>query len=305
MSFGSPFRVIKFGLQNFLRNFWLSAATVSVLTLMVISINVLIAMNVLGKMAVSAVESKVDVSAHFKPDVEEDRIQTVKVALLGMQEVRDVEYVTAEENLAKFKRTNGEESDLVQSLKEIDDNPFGATLVIKARDISDYPAVLESLSQPLFANLIEENDFADYEAMISRLNLITTRVEIIMLGLSVLFGFIALLIIMNAIRVSIYTHREEISIMRLVGASSWYIRGPFYVESLVWSLISVGVTMALIYPILSFSQPYIQSFFGTQSASLSAFFTVNFVQVVGLQFAGVALMTLTTTKMATAKYLRV
>ncbi len=299
------FRVIKFGLQNFFRNIWLSFATVSVLTLTVISVNAILVMNVLGQVAVSAVESKVDVSAHFRPDVEEDRVQTVKVALLGMQEVRDVAYVSPEDNLTEFKRINGHDSDLVVALEEIDENPFGATLIVKARDVADYPAVLQALSQPLFTNLIEEKDFSDYEAMVSRLNYITTRVEIVMLALSVAFGLVALLIVMNAIRVSIYTHKEEISIMRLVGASNWFIRGPFYVEALLWTVISVGATLALLYPLLVVIQPFLHRFFNTESIDLIAFYQVNFIQVVGLQFLGVAVMTLVTTKMATARYLKI
>ncbi len=305
MRLSTLFRVIKFGFQNFFRNFWLSAATVSVLTLMIISVNALIIMNVLGTIAVDAVESKVDVSAHFRADVDDGRVQTVKVALLGMQEVRDVKHVSPEENLLQFKQMNGPDSDLVKTLEEIDENPFGATLIIRARDVSDYPAVLTALSQPLFTNLIEENDFADYEAMVGRLSAITSKVEMIMLAISAAFGLIALLIIMNAIRVSIYTHKEEISIMRLVGASNWFIRGPFYIEALLWTVISVVLTMAALYPLLVVLQPFLQQFFGMESIDLVAFYSVNFLQVVGLQFLGVALMTLLTSKMATARYLRI
>jgi len=301
----SFFRIIRFGFQNFFRNFWLSAATVSVLTLTIISINALVVLNVLGKMAVNTVESKIDVSAHFRPDVDEDRVQTVKVALLGMQEVRDVQYVSPEENLDNFREMNGADSDIIQSLDEVEENPFGATLIIKARDVSDYPAVLQTLSQPLFTNLIEEKNFADHEAMVMRLNAITSRLELVMLAVSLVFGLIALLIIMNAIRVSIYTHKEEISIMRLVGASNWFIRGPFYMEAILWTVISVGITIALLYPALAVIQPFLQAFFGTDSVDLVAFYTVNFTQIVGLQFLGVAMMTLVTSKMATARYLRV
>ncbi|MBU1028717.1 hypothetical protein KKE28_00740, partial [Patescibacteria group bacterium] len=71
MKTATLFRVIRFGFQNFFRNFWLSAATVSVLTLTVISINTLLVLNVLGKIAVSTVEAKVDISAHFRSDVDE------------------------------------------------------------------------------------------------------------------------------------------------------------------------------------------------------------------------------------------
>jgi len=297
-------RVFRFGFQNFFRNFWLSAATVSVLTLTVISINMLVVVNVLGKIAVSSVESKIDVSAHFKPDVDESRVQTVKVALLSMQEVRDVQYVSREDAFSQFKELNGGDIDLMASLDEVGGNPFGATLIIRARDIDDYPAIMQVLSEPTFANLIEEKDFDDRDVMIDRLNSIAARLELFVLAVTALFGCIALLITMNAVRVSIYTHKEEISIMRLVGASNWFIRGPFYVEALIWTVISVGLTVALLYPSLAFAQPFLQRFFGAD-VDLMSFYSVNMAEVVGLQFLGVALLTFVTAKMATARYLRV
>lgn len=297
-------RVFRFGFQNFFRNFWLSAATVSVLILTVVSINVLLVVNVLGKIAVSTVESKIDVSAHFHPGIEESRVQNVKVALLSMQEVRDVQYISAEDAFSQFQELNGADDDLMASLSEVEGNPFGATLVIQARDIADYPSIMQALSQPTFANLIEEKDFDDREVMIGRLHSIASRLELFALAITALFGGIALLITMNAVRVSIYTHKEEISIMRLVGASNWFIRGPFYVEAIIWTLISVGVAVALMYPSIAFVQPFLQKFFGA-NVDLMSFYTVHFFQVVALQLLGVGLMTLVTTKMATARYLRV
>src|SRR3989339_100087 len=298
-------RVMKFGVQDFFRNFWLSAATVSVLTLTVISINALVLMNVLGKIAVTTVESKIDASVHFRQDVDESRVKTVRVALLGLPEVKEVEYVSPEESLQQFKIDNGEESELVKSLEEIEGNPFGATLIVRAHDTSGYSTIMQTLNQPLFASLIEEKDFSDYEAMVSRLNAITGKLEIFLLAVTCAFGVIALLIVMNAVRVSVYTHREEISIMRLVGASNWFIRGPFYVEALIWTLVSVGLTVLLLYPALIIIQPFLQRFFGSNSVDLVSFYTVNLLPLIGLQVAGVALMTLMTTKLATARYLRV
>jgi cell division transport system permease protein len=305
MKFSTLFRVVRFGFQNFIRNFWLSAATVSVLTLTVISINSLLVLNVLSKIAVSTVESKVDISAHFRADVDEGRIQAAKVTLLSMQEVRDVLYVSPEENLEHFRDLNGQDLDIIASLDEVGANPFGATLIIRARNTVDYPAILQALSQPLFTNLIEEQNFDDHQAMVERLNYITNKLELIMFVLTIAFGLIALLIIVNAIRISIYTHKEEIGIMRLVGASNWFIRGPFYVEALIWTVISLGLTLALLYPILVLIQPFLQRFFDTNSIDLVAFYWVNAPQVIGLQLLGIAGMTLLTSKVATARYLRV
>ncbi|KPJ85607.1 hypothetical protein AMJ57_02515 [Parcubacteria bacterium SG8_24] len=298
-------RIVRFALQDFFRNFWLSVATVSVLMLTLVSVNLLVVMNVLGKVALSTVESRVDVSVHFGPEVEESRIQTVKVALLSLPEVRDVEYVSASRALEQFSETHSEDHDIIEALGEVESNPFGGTLIVKARNLEDYPKILSALDEPVYANLIEEKNFDDRRVMIERLEAIAYRVEVFVLAISAIFGLITLLIVLNTIRVSIYTHREEIGIMRLVGASDGFIRGPFYVEAVFWGLLAVILTAALLYPALAVSQPFLRAFFGTEAVDVIGFYNANFLQVFGLQFLLVTLMSLLTTKLATAKYLKV
>lgn len=298
-------RILRFGFQNFFRNVWLSVATVSVLVLTVLSVNLLIVLNVLGTVAVDTVEAKVDVAAHFRPDIEESRVQTVKVALLSMQEVRDVEYISPKEALEKFLVDNRQDRDVLESLGEVQQNPFGATLIVKAREIKDYPRILSTLAEPVYANLIEEASFDDRQVMIERLDAISAKLQLFMIGASLAFGFIALLIILNTVRVSVYTHKEEIGIMRLVGASDGFIRGPFYVEALLWTLLAVGITMAVLVPGLMLAQAPLQKFFGSGNVDIIGFYTANLWKLAGLQAFGVAFMTIVTTKMATAKYLKV
>ncbi len=301
----SLFRSIRFGLQNFFRNFWLSAATVSVLVLALFSVNLLLSLNVLGRSALESVKSKIDVGVHFKPEIEDSRVQTVKVALLSLPEVKDVQYVSPAEALQKFSADFNKDEAVLQSLGEVGSNPFGASLLIKARDLNGYPKIMETLAEPLFASLIEEKDYDDRQGMIARLQSLSSKAEMGGLGVSGLFVFIALLIVFNTIRMSIYTHREEIGIMRLVGASDWFIRTPFYVEAVLWSLIAVGACAGVLLPAAAFAGPYLQSFFGTGSADLFAFFRGYVIQIFGLEFLIVALLAIMTTKAAATRYLKV
>lgn len=305
MIFLSLARVIKFAFHNFFRNFWLSAATISVLVLTLVSINMLVVMNVLGKIARSQVESRIDVSVHFRPEIQEERAQTVKVALLAMPEVKDVEYVSPQESLDQFSAEHKEDAEVLASLGEVGSNPFGATLVVKAHSIDDYQKILNALQDPVYGMLIEATDFDDRRTMIDRIGTLSRRIEMFVVAVSAVFLFVALLIIYNTIRVSIYTHREEIGIMRLVGASNGFIRGPFYVEAVIWSAIAVVLVMGLIYPLLSLSQPLLARFFDTSTVDLIGFYWTNAPAIIGGQFGAVVLMSLVTTKIATAKYLKV
>ncbi len=305
MNGASFLRVIKFSFQDLFRNVWLSVATISVLILTLVSVNILLVINVLGKVALTAVQSKIDVSVHFKPEIEENRVQTVKISLLSLPEVKDVEYVSPAKSLEQFSDMYKRDEQIIQSLGEVGANPFGSTLIIKARKIEDYPKIISALDEPLFASLIEGKDFDDRQTMIGRVQTISDKIEWFGLGASLVFGLITLLIVFNTIRVSIYTHREEIGIMRLVGASNGFIRGPFYVSALIWSLVSLAVTAAIVLPGVAFAQPYVQKFFGMDTVDLLGYYRVNLLQIFGFQFLAVGLMSVLTTKMATARYLRV
>jgi len=304
MSPVSFFRVVKFGFQNFFRNFWLAVATISVLALTLLTVNGLLVANLLGKVALDLVKSKIDVAVHFKPEIEESRVDTVRVSLMSLPEVKDVEHITPAESLERFSQTYRSDELIQKSLGEVGENPFGSTLIIKARSLEGYPNIMKALDEPIFANLIEEKDYDDRQAMIGRVEQVSRRVEAFGLGASAVFGLITLLIIFNTIRVSIYTHREEIRIMRLVGASNGFIRGPFYIEAVLWSLLSVLLAAAMVLPVIYFLQPFVQSFFGVATADLVGFYKVNFVRIFGFQVLAVAAMAMVTTKLATARYLR-
>lgn len=303
--FSSAFRIVKFGFQHFFRNVWLTAATVSVLALTLVVVNLLISLNMVGKVAIAAVADRIDVSAHFKPEVEEARVQSVKIALLSMPEVRDVEYVSPADVLQRFSDNYKQDRQVIESLGEVGVNPFGATLVIKARSLDSYPKVISTLDDPAFSPLIDEKDYDDRETVIGRIKAISRKVAAGGLAVSGLFLAITLLIVLNTIRIAIFTHREEIGIMRLVGAPNGFIRGPFYVAALLWSLAAVALVGGLTFPALAFAQPYLQKFFGTGSVDLVGFFRVNALAIFGAQFGAVAMLSLLTTKIATFKYMKV
>jgi cell division transport system permease protein len=301
----SFFRVIKFAFQDAFRNIWLTVATVSVLVLTLITVNGLLSINFLGKVALNEVKSKVDIGVHFKPEISEDRVQTVKISLMSLPEVKEVEFISPAESLERFSEKYGDDPLIIESLSEVESNPFGSTLVVRARSIEGYDRIIKSLDEPAFSQMVEERDFDDRQEMIGRIESFSNRIEAFGLGASLAIGLITLLIVLNTIRVSIYTHRDEIRIMRLVGASDGFIRGPFYVQAILWCLLAVAVTVALTMPAAGFAQPSLQRFFGGGSVDLLGFYQANFWKIFGGQLLAVVVMALLTTKAATARYLRV
>ena len=298
-------RVLRFAGQNFVRNIWLSAATVSVMALALISVNLLVSLNVIGRSALTAVRSHIDVSVHFKPDIAEERVQTVRVALAAMPEVAGVDYVSPETAMERFNATYGQDEGVAAALAETDGNPFGAALVIRAKDLNAYPKIMDALAQPLFAELIEEKDYDNRQVMIARLESITKRAAYAGLAVSAVFGLIALLIVFNTIRMSMYTHKEEIGIMRLVGASDWFIRTPFYIEAAIWSGLAVLACAALVLPAVGILGPHVGRFIGTGGSDLLDFYRLNLWRIFGFELLAATGLSALTTKAAAAKYLRV
>ncbi|OGL89307.1 hypothetical protein A3H75_02440 [Candidatus Uhrbacteria bacterium RIFCSPLOWO2_02_FULL_51_9] len=150
--------------------------------------------------------------------------------------------------------------------------------------------------------IIEGKTFDNNQGFIERLQLITRRVEQFMLGVSALFVVIAFLIIFNTIRVAIYTQREEISIKKLVGASNGFIRAPFLLNGVMYTMVSIGVAAAIIFASLGFLDGYIQTVFNA-GFSLVQYFRSHWL-VFLYQALGVLLLTWLSSALAMRKYLR-
>ncbi len=297
-------RVIKFAFQDMARNFSLSFMTVLILMLMLLSVNAVVVVRVLTAQAVSSIKEQIDLSIFFDHDVTESQIEDVKSHVNSFPEVTSVTYLTREEVLDAFKRQHEGSSDILSSIDELGSNPLGPTLIIKARDPSDYQKIITSLNVPEYEDSIEAKTFTDTEKAISRINAITTRVEQLSFGLSALFAIIAFLIIFNTIKVGIYTQRIEISIKKLVGATNWFIRGPYIVEATFFSLVAILLTMVFVFGAMRFLDPYIAIVFGTPSF-LTGYFTSHILTLVPLQFFAVFTLTALTSLLAMRRYLRV
>lgn len=299
----SILRVIKFAFQDIVRNASLSFMTVLMLTLMLLSVNVLFILHILTNQATSLVKDRVDVSVFFTATATDEQVHEVKEYVQLFNDVEQVEIISRDQVLEDFKKSHSDNTDIIASLDELNENPFGATLVIKTQTPGVYQKIIDSLQVPEYASIIEDKTFGDTEVAISRIETITTQVERFSIALSVLFGVIAFVIIFNTIRVAIFTHRIEIVIKKLVGATNWFVRGPYLVEAVVFSLVSVGITAGIIF----FSLPLLDRYVGVvfeQERLLTNYFSSHILVLLSLQTAGVLVLTLLSSLLAMRKHLR-
>lgn len=302
MLFYSAIRIIKFATQNIWRNFGLSFMTVTILIVTLLSFNVFIAMSAMTRHAVATVKEKIDASIYFVPEAVDQQVQEVQEFLSTFPEIKTMTLQTREQVLDAFKEKHKSNTDVMASLEELGANPFGPTLVVTTHEPGQYETVLKALNTPDLQKIIAGKTFDNNDAFLPRLQLITKRVEQFVLGVTALFLLIAFLIIFNSIRVAIYTQREEISIKKLVGATNWFIRAPFLLVGVAYTIVSVGAAVAIIFGILGFIDGPIQTVFNA-SFSLSTYFRAHPL-IFAYEIAAVLVLTWISSALAMRKYLR-
>src|SRR3989344_4984414 len=254
------FRITKYGFQNFARNGLLSAATIGV---MIIALTVFLSINLsryIMETALIAVKDKIDISVYFKTTAPEDEMLRLKRSLEGLVEVKDVEYISRDKALQLFKDKHESDATINQAVSELGENPLSASLNIKAFDPKQYAAISEYLSDNALNSLVDKVTFAQNQTVIERLSLIIDTLQKGGLVLTAFLSVVAGLVIYNTIRLAIYSNREEIGIMRLVGASNTFIRGPYVFAGILYGVIAAAVSMILAAPAVFFVSPYLDVF---------------------------------------------
>lgn len=300
----SSTRVFKFALVDFWRNLGLSVMTITILVLTYLSLNLLVTVNYFTDTAVKLIQDRVDISVYFGPDVSNDRVMGVRGNLISLPEVRDVVFVSRDDALAQFKQNHADDPAILSALQEVGDNPLGAVLVVKAKDATHYGPILDALKSPAITSLVQDKVVEDHQLLIDRLTQITEKVKRAAIGLSALFAFISLLIVFNTIRVAIYIHREEIAIMRLVGASSNFVRLPFLLETIVFNLIALGLVAAAVFPTAAAIEPAARAFFDTDTVALQEYFRTNWLMIFGYEFGIVTFLSLAAAWLSMRRHLK-
>lgn len=297
------FRIIKYGVQSFIRNGWLSTATVAVMVLALFVFQVLILFGVVTKTAVLALQDKIDISVYFKISAPEDDILKTKRSLENLSEVKKVEYISREQALSDFGSKHKEDEIVSQALKELESNPLSASLNIKAQDPREYAAIAAYLDNDTINAFVDKVSYSQNQTVIDRLISIVDGVERGGLILGLILAGIAVLVTFNTIRLAIYSNREEIGIMRLVGGSNYFIRGPYMVEGIFYGVLSAALSMAVITPLVALASPYIDGFI--PGMGLQSYFYANFFNLLGYQLIFGVGLGIVSSVIAIRRYLRV
>ena len=248
-------RVIKYGAKSFARNTWLSAAAIAIMAITLIVLGATIVATDVMKTTIKEVESQVEISVYVKQEATQEEIDRIIGRMTQLDTVTKVTYITPDEaNSSTIKKliedNNITDEDMIRELEQAP-NALPWTLNVKLTNLDNTTELEhfvdndESMTDmldarpPSYANKNRET--------IDRIAQIMNRVQLIGLIAAGVFAVIAILIVFNTIRMAIFSRKEEIYMMKLVGASRWFITGPFVVEASLYGIVAAIIGGGVVY----------------------------------------------------------
>ncbi len=274
-------RIIRSGWYNFIRSGFTSIASILIMTITLFVITSLIFVQAALNSSLNDIKEKVDVTIYLVPGADEDAIKKIEDSLVKLPEIKEITYTSSEEALSNFKDKHSNDYLTLQALDELSSNPLGASLNIKANDPSQYESIAKyfendnALSKGALT-IIDKIDYHQNKIVIDRLTSIIKGAKSLGFAVSLVLIMISIIITFNTIRLIIYMSREEISVMRLVGAGSKYVQGPFIVSGILVGIGASFLSILIFIPISIWLGNHMTDFIGI---NLYQYYKANFLQL--------------------------
>ncbi len=297
--------ILKSGFLNFKRGGLVSFASLLVMTITLSVITVLILLQTVLNFSLQQIQEKVDISIYFVTEAPEEKILALKSSIEKLPEVASVTYTSSTEALENFRKRHENDYPTIQALDEIKENPLGAYLNVRAREVSQYESIANFLKSDNALvigslNIIDKINYYQNKDVIERLISIINGAERLGFLITILLVIISIIITYNTIRLTIFISKEEIGIMRLVGASKSRVQGPFMVEGIIYGVVSSILALIIFFPITSYFGRNMTSFLGI---NLGDYYLNNILQIFGILLVSGVLLGVISSLLAVRKYL--
>jgi len=296
-------RIIRYGLQGFSRNVLLSFGTVAVMTLALFVFLGLSIFGILADTSLTILRDKIDISVYFKPTSSEDDILQVKRSLESLAEVKSVEYISRDRALEIFKERHQDDETISQAITILEENPLSASINIKAHDPREYPVITAYLNNENLSDLVDQVTYNQNQLVINRLVSIVQTAQRAGITLIVVLSVVAVFVTLNTIMLAIYSTRDEIGIMRLVGASNKFIRGPYVVQGALYGLMGAFFSVLLMLPLVYAGTPYVSVLM--PEMNLQSYFYGHLPSLLGYQILLGIILGTVSSYIAVRRYLKI
>ena len=302
-------RVIKTGFVNFFRNAWLAIAAIAVMVITLSIVLFSVIANATFANTINQITERIDVSVYLVDAVSanDQQREDLIIQIEQLDSVKSVTYVSKDEALARYKNQNKDNLDLLVAISQTD-NPLPASLQIKPVNPDNIEPIRQFLEQPdIKAMQAEQTSYSgDRKQAIDKIGTATTFIRRAGVVGVVVLALISVLIIFNTIRMAIFNRRDELTIMRLLGASTWYIRGPFVVETVFYGVISAIISVLLCSIVFSVqSNAFNASTLGLLDIQYASdYFAEHFWTILAIQLTIGILIGAVSSIIATRRYLK-
>jgi cell division transport system permease protein len=303
----TQFRILRTGLQNFARNLTLAVAAIAVMVITLTIILFSAITNATFANTITQITDKIDISVYLKDDVTADKREQLISQFKALDNVKSVEFVSKDQALDDYKKANQDKPDLLAAISQTD-NPLPASLRVKPKD----PNKIEQIRTFIESKDVKalQSDPTSYSGeRKDAIDAITKATQFFqragVVGV-VVFALVSILIIFNTIRMAIFNRRDELQIMRLLGASTWFIRGPFVVETVAYGVIAAVFSVAICHFLFVVSSSTLgASSFGLLDINYASnYFTSHFVIILTVQMLIGILIGAASSIIATQRYLK-
>lgn len=303
----TEWRIIKTGFQNFIRNLTLAVAAMAVMVITLTIILFSVIANATFSHTIQGLNDKIDISVYLKDDVTEEERNKLIGDVKNIENVKTVEYISKDQALEDYKKANANNLDLLLAISQTD-NPLPASLRIKPKDVNKIDQIKAFLERgDIKALQSDETSYSgDRQVAIDKITAATSFFQKAGVAGVIIFALVSMLIIFNTIRMTIFNRRDELQIMRLLGASTSYIRGPFVVETIIYGIIAALLSVTVCETIFNAAS------YAFDSSSLLVFditfandyFAKHFWTILTVQLAIGILIGAASSLIATRRYLK-
>ena len=245
-------RVFKSGLRNTVRHAWLSSAATAIMAVTLLILTFFAFSIYFVQSQLKEVQQKIDLTLFINDSAKDEQIKGLQSKVLQVEGVSTVEYVSKSDALKRLEASSEEGKKLAKSATEIG-NPLPASLEVKLVKIDNISSINQKIRALSEASIITETSFDSRDdnrkGVVENIIKISNGVTRVGAVLSGVFLIISLLIIFNTIRMAIFTRREEVEIMKLVGATKWFVRGPFIVEGAMYGVLGATIAVIALIPV--------------------------------------------------------
>ena len=301
-------RIFKYGAQSFYRNGWLSTATIIIMVTALLVVGNLIIFNIGIKSAINSIRDKIDISIYFKDEVGEKTILGIQKILEQQPEIASIEYISKERALEIFKERHKDDPTINQAIQELDQNPLATALNVKAKDPKDFSKIVDFINKnSAWQGDISKISYTETQLIIDRLTKIFDSVQTIGWIVTIFLMLTAILVTFNTISLAIYSNREEIGIMRLVGASNYFIRGPYLITGIIYGIIAGLLSFLIIWLYVWFNSASVDFYSLSQlfmELGIPKYFHSHFFRVLGYQIFFGVILGIASSAIAINRYLK-